>query len=282
MRILQLGTRCNNACIFCATATEREQAVPEPTREALFDALAGLESAEGLAIVGGEPTLYDTLPSLVAHAKHGGVARVIVATNGRRLAYGSYAASLAEAGVDGFDVSLHGSSEAMHDYHTSVQGSYLQTIRGVVNASAAGMGIVITCVVTRSNFRNLSEVLRVARALGVRAVRFRAPELSGRTLARDRIVAHPELVLPHLRRAVGLGRRWGIEVVVGHASHGDFVPVRGDAVEGTVDDRALGESLVQVSGRANPGRQEVRIRERRTGEDLRGILPKLFEPGGKR
>lgn len=280
MRLLRLGNRCNNACIFCAMADER---VSEPSRQALFDALADFEPAEALAIVGGEPTLYDALPFLVGHAKKGGASRVIVATNGRRLAYASYAASLAEAGVDGLDVSLHGSSEAMHDYHTSVRGSYLQTIRGVVNASAVGMGIVITCVVTRSNFRNLSEILRVVRALGVRAVRFRAPALSGRTLlARDRILAHPELVLPHLRRAVGLGRRYGIEVVVGNAGCGDFVAVRGDAVEPMPkDDRPLGESSALESGRANPGRQEVRMRERRTGEDLRGILPKLFGPGGK-
>lgn len=281
MRFLQLGTRCNNACIFCATASEREQVVPEPTRGALLEGMKDFQREEVLAIVGGEPTLYDALPSLVQHAKQGGAARVILATNGRRLAYGSYAACLAEAGVDGLDVSLHGSSDVMHDYHTSVQGSYLQTMRGVVNASAAGMGVVITCVVTRSNFRNLSEILHVVRALGVRAVRFRAPVLAGRSLlARDRILAHPELVLPHLRRAVGLGRRYGIEVLVGHAGRGDFVPVRGEGGV-FVDDRPLGESA-RVSGRVNPGRQEVRGRERRTGEELRGILPKLFEPGGKR
>lgn len=278
MRLLRLGNQCNNACIFCATGAER---LADPSREALFDALTGFESDEDLAIVGGEPTLYDALPSLVEHARRQGASRVLVATNGRRLAYGAYAVSLAGAGVDGFDVSLHGSSAAMHDYHTSVKGSYVQTLRGVANASAAGVGTVVTCVVTRSNFRNLSDILRVVRALGVRAVRFRAPALSGRTLlARDRIVAHSELVLPHLRRAVGWGRRYGIEVVVGNADHGDFVPVHGGAEPMFVDERSLGESLVE-SGRANPGRHEVRMRERRTGEELRGILPKLFEPGGK-
>jgi MoaA/NifB/PqqE/SkfB family radical SAM enzyme len=282
MRVLQLGTRCNNACVFCAAAGERELHPPVPTTELLFDALDSVPDGETLAFVGGEPTLHDDLPSLVRRAKRK-VGRVVLQTNARRLAYPSYAESLAQAGVDAIDVSLHGSTEAMHDYHTSVAGSFRQTLRGAANGASAGMSVVVTCVVTRSNFRHLAEVVAVAQAIGAKAVRFQAPRLSGRALlARDRIVAHTELVVPYLKKAVVAGRTHGIDVVAGlPRGVTDFVPFVADQVGGS---EAASESGAQVLPclappvRANPGLAERRVRDRQTGPELRNILPSLFEP----
>lgn len=285
MRVLQLGTRCNNACVFCAAASERELHAPAPTTELLLDAADAVPAGETLAFVGGEPTLHDDLPSLVRRAKRK-AGRVVLQTNARRLAYPSYAESLAQAGVDAIDVSLHGSTEAMHDYHTSVVGSFRQTLRGAANGASVGMNVVMTCVVTRSNFRHLAEVVAVAQAIGAKAVRFQAPRFSGRALsARDRIVAHTDLVVPYLKRAVVAGRAHGLDVVAGlPRGVTDFVPFVADqvgGVEGASESGAPVLPCLAQPGRANPGLAERRVRDRQTGPELRNILPGLFEPPSK-
>ncbi|PKN39601.1 MAG: hypothetical protein CVU63_15165 [Deltaproteobacteria bacterium HGW-Deltaproteobacteria-20] len=267
MRTLQLGPRCNNACIFCANAADRA-----PSEQELVDALHAVAPTDVLVLVGGEPTLRDDLPALVRRAKQHGVTRVVLRTNARRLAYASYAEELASAGVDGLDVGLHGSSAAMHDYHTNVSGSFAQTVRGVSHAVKAGMRVAITCVVTRSNFRHLAEIVQRGETLGVAVVQFRSPDLTGRAaMARERIVAHPELVVRHLRRAREQGRRLGVAVMIDPA----LTLAPGDAAQ---TDGQAGASELDVSAKANPARAEARGRERRSGDDLRDILPALFDP----
>jgi len=282
MRIVQLGSRCNNACIFCAQTSEREQHLPEPSGEALLATVAEVASGGGVvAFVGGEPTLYESLQELVAHARRAGAARVIVQTNARRLAYASYARTLAD-GVDAIDVSLLGSSEAMHDYHTQVKGSFVQTIRGMSNARKAGISVVSSVVVTRSNYRNLHEIVRMANAAGAVSLRLRAPRVSGRAVfLRSRIVPHFELVAPYLRVAAQTARQVGIEVVFDRAEDrgSDFVDYLADRIE----DSPLGEverEQAAAACKAKPARHERRDRSHRTGQELREILPLLFEPSG--
>lgn len=285
MRIVQLGSRCNNACVFCAQAVEREHDFPEPSVEALTASVdVGVQRGDSVAFVGGEPTLYDCLTDLVTRVRSRAAGRVIVQTNARRCSYGGYARKLASCGVEVLDVTLLGASEAMHDYHTQASGSYAQTIRGMANARRAGMDVLATVVVTRSNYRNLPEIVRVAKATGALAIRFRAPRLSGSALRWSRrVVPHFELVTPYLRAAVQAGGRHGIEVVAGRLATSvvDFVDFISDQVE-VSGLGVVGEQAPMVGTcRAQPGRSEQRDRNRRTGAELREILPLFFEPTGE-
>lgn len=282
MRIVRLGQRCNNACVFCAAASERNDADSQSGAVLDFD-----PTGETVALVGGEPTIYSELVDIARRLKSRGADRIVVQTNARRLAYGAYASSMADAGVDALDVSLHGSTVAMHDYHTGVEGSYVQTLRGAANAVSRGISVVVSTVVTRSNFRHLPELVQVARAAGASAIRFNAPHLSGRaSKARDRVVAHPELVVPHLRRAVLTGRKLGLPVHAGQTSvlPSDFVPFVADRVVFAEPELARsGVGALPIVCRANPARSEERSRLRRTGAELRYVLPMFFEPasGGR-
>src|SRR5262245_8508013 len=141
MRLVAFGYRCNNACIFCAQGALRDGEVAPVEAAAVERTLASLGDGESVAFVGGEPTLDDRLLPWVAAAVRRGASLIIVQTNGRRLAYPAYARALAEAasvepprGALRLDVSLHGSTEAMHDYHTQVSGSFRQTLTGITNA----------------------------------------------------------------------------------------------------------------------------------------------------
>jgi MoaA/NifB/PqqE/SkfB family radical SAM enzyme len=215
MFLVELGYGCNNACVFCAQGQlrARQRAVPAADVAALVDS-APAEVA--LAFVGGEPTLVPELAELVGRARRRGIEHVVVQTNGRRLASAGYAEQLAEAGVTGFEVSLHGPNEAVHDYHTAVPGSFRQTVAGLYRVRGTRVPFVITTVVTRSNFRHLSEIVRVVHTLGARAIRFAAVEPYGSArAAAARIVPAPALVQPRLERALRNARELGLDYVAG-------------------------------------------------------------------
>lgn len=177
--------------------------------------------------MGGEPTLSDALPTWVEAAKAAGASSVLVQTNGRRLVYFSYAKALADAGVDFLDLSLHGSGAAMHDYHTSVAGSFAQTLKGIANAQRANMSVGITTVITRSNFRHLADIVRLSHAEGADANHFIMAAREGRARTNAaRMLAPPELVQPYLVAALSLARTLGLEVLAHRYASSESVRAR--------------------------------------------------------
>ncbi len=208
MHLVELGFHCNNACVFCAQGRLRD------TSASLAPAAAQVDVApvhETLAFVGGEPTLVEELGDLVERARGRGVSRIVVQTNARRLAVPGIAEALARAGVTSLDVSLLGDSEALHDYHADAAGSFRQTIVGIRRARAARLLVAISVVVTRSNYRHLSGIVRVAHTLDAEAVRVALAEPCGAGNGDAmRLVADRRMVWPHLARAFELARTLGL------------------------------------------------------------------------
>lgn len=215
MRVISLGLTCNNACIFCA---QGDLSISERASIAsIASEIDAVRPGETVALQGGEPTLREDLPELCRALDACGVRRIVLQTNGRRLAYRAYARALREATDKlSLDVSLHGSTEPMHDYHTQVPGSFRQTIHGVRSARLEGLEARLSTVVTRSNYRHLVEIVKVAEQLGASAIRFSPALRLGRAAgAADRIVAPVELVRPHLGRAIAEAKRVRLGWVVG-------------------------------------------------------------------
>src|SRR5262245_52582301 len=107
MRVITISAACNNACVFCAQGDMR-RAGP---RADVAERLAAVQPGEAVALLGGEPTLLDALPAWIREAHERGASRIVVQTNGRRLAYRSYATALrASSSRLALDVSLHGST----------------------------------------------------------------------------------------------------------------------------------------------------------------------------
>ena len=163
MRVIDLGFACNNHCVFCAQGELGSAASDDEALVARVEAaLAAIEPREAVAFAGGEPTLRRELDGWITTAAARGASAILVQTNGRRLAYFGYARALAAAAGSGrhlsFEVSLQGSTAAMHDYHTNVEGSFAQTIVGMRHARALRVPFAVATVVTRSNFRHLSEI----------------------------------------------------------------------------------------------------------------------------
>lgn len=280
VRRISLGFSCNNACVFCAQGDlrrRRPDRAPEEVSAALRRALRGADKT--VAFQGGEPTLRDELPGWIARAKELGARWVVVQTNGRRLAYPDYAAALARAGLNAVDVSLHGSTPAMHDYHTRIEGSFLQTLGGLERARQAGIAAGATTVITRSNFRHLVEIVGLAHARGARAVHLELASSRGRAAeAWARVVPSPEVALPSLIDAIRAARRLKLEIQVlgalGTPGARRFFAGLGEAEPAI----AAGAAVRRPAGVPRPARgaAEVRVADRKTGEALRKIFPGLF------
>lgn len=219
MRTITVGLACNNACVFCAQGDRRGEAIDVALVEAQ---IALVTEGEIVAFLGGEPTIFDALPGWIRAASERGASRVIVQTNGRRLAYKAFARALREASSRlALDVSLHGSTAAMHEYHTGAPGSFAQTIQGLRHARAERVPFGVTTVVTRSSFRHLVEIARLAHAAGAAAIHFAPAEPLGRASRdRARIVPASEMVAPHLKAAVAEAQRLRLGVMVGDRPSG--------------------------------------------------------------
>jgi MoaA/NifB/PqqE/SkfB family radical SAM enzyme len=215
MRAISLGTLCNNACIFCAQGDLRaNESGPRPVAEEI----ARIVQGEIVAFQGGEPTLFEELVGWIRDADARGARRIIVQTNGRRLAYRAYARALRDASLRlVLDVSLHGATEPMHDYHTQTPGSFRQTVIGVRHARAEGIEVGVTAVITRSNYRHLLEIVSLARGAGATAVHLAGAERQGSAArASDRVLPPSELVRPHWARAVAEAERLGVAWLAGN------------------------------------------------------------------
>jgi MoaA/NifB/PqqE/SkfB family radical SAM enzyme len=237
VRAISVGFACNNACVFCAQGELRaaKKAAGDDEVAAAIEAIA---EGEVVAFVGGEPTIFESLPAWIRAADDRGARRVIVQTNGRRLAYRAYARALREASAKlALDVSLHGSTAAMHEWHTSVEQSFAQTVQGIRNARAEGIAVGVTTVVTRSNYRHLGEIVRVARAAGAGAIHLAVAQPFGRAArGAPPVVPVPELVAPYRERAIAEAARLGMRILAA------------DRVEAEVVDLFAG--LGEVEGRS--------------------------------
>lgn len=283
MRRIFLGAQCNNACIFCAQGELRRGRENSVENAAMERAIACVEPGETVALMGGEPTLFEALPAWIQALEKRGAARIVVQSNGRRLAYQNYADALKAASSKlSLEVSLHGSTAPMHDYHTQVPGSFQQSLLGLRNAQRAGIESVVSCVVTRSNYRHLREIVALTFSLGIRTLRFaRALALGSAAQSKDRVVPAPELLKPYWAQAVLEAKRLGIGSLLFEQDD----PAQRFAGLGEVQNQEPERETIKKAGRVSlalldrpvPGKQEIRTVQRKSGEELRAILPALFE-----
>lgn len=210
---LRLTLACNNRCVFCG----QEGLAAEPMDASALD--PALESARAtsdeVTFVGGEPTEYSGLVDAVALAKTLGFRRIGIQTNARRLANRGLSESLVRSGLTDVHVSLHGAEAVVHDYHTGVAGSFVETFAGMVAARAAGATVVVNTVLTRSNFRSLASLPRMLFSRGVAAWALSLPRVAGRTAAAfDRVPPRLGMALPFALHALESARAVGLRAWV--------------------------------------------------------------------
>ncbi len=152
---VKVGFACNNHCRFCVQGEKRKKYGRRSTAEIQEILEKNAEGRGGVVFTGGEPSLHPEIIELVSKARDLGYESIQIQTNGRMFAYEKFCRDVIEAGATEFSPALHGHSAELHDYLTTVAGSFEQTVRGIRNLKNLGQKVVTNSVITRSNFRHL-------------------------------------------------------------------------------------------------------------------------------
>jgi uncharacterized radical SAM superfamily Fe-S cluster-containing enzyme len=168
--IIDVTNRCNMACPVCFAHAGVVNYVYEPTYEQIVDMIKLLRNnkpwaCNALQFSGGEPTLRNDLPALVAEAKKAGITHIEVNTNGLRLAEDlDYFKRLLDAGVSTLYLQFDGLREEIYK-KTRARADLVPVKQKVLeNARKLGLdSIVLVVTLARGvNDKDLGDIVRYA------------------------------------------------------------------------------------------------------------------------
>ncbi|MGQ9627666.1 MAG: PqqD family peptide modification chaperone [Anaerolineae bacterium] len=210
---IALTYRCQNRCFFCyASSPERGRQVPEMTTEEVclvIDKIVDQARVPSISFTGGEPTLRDDLPELVAHAKGKGM-RVNLISNGIRCAEESYVSWLAEAGLDSAQISLEAGRAEVHDAVVNHPGAFSKTVQGVRNLKSAGIHTHTNTTINRTNRQDLFNLIDLLAEMGQEYLSMNMVIRTGEAVGKPEVGYDEigELVAALKERAEGYGMRF--------------------------------------------------------------------------
>jgi len=206
---LAITYRCNNDCAHCYNA--RERTFPELSTHQWFEILDRLWQlgVPHIVFTGGEATLREDLPELIAHAEANGQITGLN-TNARRLADNAYLERLVKAGLDHVQITVESCEEAIHDAMMQRKGAFRQTIQGLKNALASPLYVMTNTTMLRTNVHTLPATLDFLADLGVPTIGLNALIYSGHGLTVGtglRESELPPILEMATRKTAGRGQR---------------------------------------------------------------------------
>ena len=192
---LAITYRCSNDCSHCYNARPRDY--PELSAKDwhhILD-LLWIIGIPHIVFTGGEPTLRDDLPELIAHAEQNGQITGIN-TNGRRLSNRKYVEILVKAGLDHVQITLESDNPEIHDAMVNTRGAWKQTVAGIQNVLETPLYIMTNTTMLSNNSPSLGQTLEFLARVGVPTIGLNALIYSGRGSTVDTGI--PESNLPPL------------------------------------------------------------------------------------
>jgi radical SAM protein with 4Fe4S-binding SPASM domain len=194
---LALTYRCNNDCAHCYNVQHTSYSdldlragldgnlVPGTKTELSTRAwMRVLDKAWDLGIphiifTGGEPTLREDLPELIAHAEKNGQITGLN-TNARRLSDPHYVEKLVAAGLDHVQITLESNDAEIHNAMVCNKSAFPQTVNGLKNALASPLYVMTNTTMLRTNAHTIPATLDFLADTGVPTVGLNALIHSGR------------------------------------------------------------------------------------------------------
>jgi len=189
---LAVTYRCNNDCAHCYNARERN--FPELSTDQwkkILDRLWAL-GVPHIVFTGGEATLRNDLPELIAHAESNGQITGLN-TNARRLADEKYVQKLVDAGLDHVQITVESCDEEIHNEMMRTKGAFKQTIQGLKNVLASPLYVMTNTTMLRTNIHTIPDTLDFLADTGVRTIGLNALIYSGHGLSVGTGLAESEL-----------------------------------------------------------------------------------------
>ena len=180
--LLEVTRQCDLKCRFCFA----EGGMAEPELSELKTAVDRILETGGRPLIqfsGGEPTMRDDLPELIAYAAERGAPYTQLNSNGIRLAGDEqYVRSLAEAGLSFVFMQFDGVDDSVY---TALRGRPLleTTLRAIETCGKYNIGVTLVPTVVRGvNDGQIGDIIRLAASLSpaVRGVHFQPVSYFGR------------------------------------------------------------------------------------------------------
>ena len=208
---LALTYRCNNDCAHCYNARPRHY--PELSTQQWIEIIDKLWEIgiPHIVFTGGEPTLRDDLPDLIAHAEKNGQITGIN-SNARRLSDRQYVQRLVKAGLDHVQITVESHDPTIHDSMVQAKGAWRQTISGLQNVLETSLFVMTNTTMLRQNSQYLGETLDFLAGLGVPTIGLNALIYSGHGITVGTGLAESEL-LPLLEIARQRTDRYGQRLI---------------------------------------------------------------------
>jgi MoaA/NifB/PqqE/SkfB family radical SAM enzyme len=173
--LVAFAFHCNLACTFCMV--EDVLNVYEGTTLDAFrrftarpGALAGVRR---IIFSGGEVTLAKNLLEYARLARSlPGIEHVRLQTNATRLHDRKFLATLVDAGIDEYFVSIHGHDAATCDAITQVTGSYDEILAGMRAITEAGAALFTNTAIAAANVAVLPDIVRAVAPLAPCSMEF--------------------------------------------------------------------------------------------------------------
>lgn len=177
---LAITYRCNNECAHCYNARARDY--PELTTAEWKYILETLRAigVPHVVFTGGEATLREDLPQLIAYAVELGLITGLN-TNARRLADARYVQKLAEAGLDHVQITVESCDPEIHNRMVGAK-AFEQTIRGLKNALASPLFVMTNTTMLADNAHTIGETIDFLAELGVPTIGLNALIYAGHGL----------------------------------------------------------------------------------------------------
>ncbi len=182
--LLEVTQRCDLQCNFCFASAGKD--VPDPTLEVIHGWYNSLLQSKGpcnVQLSGGEPTLRDDLPDIVALGRSLGFTFLQVNTNGMRLARDpDYVRALREAGLASVFLQFDGVDDAVY---AQLRGRSLLAAKeaAIEHCAENGLGVILVPVLVPGvNTSAIGDIVRFAleRAPVVRGIHFQPVSYFGR------------------------------------------------------------------------------------------------------
>ncbi len=176
---LAITYRCNNDCHHCYNA--RSRSFPEMDTlhwKRVIDKVWDL-SIPHIVFTGGEPTLREDLPELIAYAEKKGLITGLN-TNGRRLSQTNYVSTLADAGLDHVQITLESHLPDIHDQIVNSIGAWKQTNIGIQNVVNSQLYVMTNTTLLQSNSLFIDGLLDYLSGAGVPTIGLNSLIYSGK------------------------------------------------------------------------------------------------------
>jgi radical SAM protein with 4Fe4S-binding SPASM domain len=202
---IELTQRCPLACVHCSTSSHRKQSscLPVETVVRVLNEASEL-GARKVVFTGGEPLVYEHLGEVIRTASRLGIQPTLYTTgildNQLTPITNKEADELVGRGIARFIFSVYSAKASVHDKITRY-GTFAATSCAIDAAVQTRIPVEIHFVAMKQNFRDLSDVVRLAGRVGVCRVsvlRFvpqgRGTNLHSEALSRTELVELAEVI----------------------------------------------------------------------------------------